>query len=269
MANILPEEKVAKIVELLREGKSDLEVSRITGCSKITVKTYKKCYEIEAKCECGLPAGHQAWCSHRFNKSAGRQIFHFLWTHKLLKTISETGQAKAKMKDPYVKRLKRTGRATTTSHSNFHVCNAGVRRSGAEAHCAKCSATIPIRSFVFGVGYGQNGIWTQCEYCISCANTFEVWSVLQQHPVMFFRDEKEVMLFQNNYRGTVDIDRNNSTEFLSIMKKMQRLEKKAQALVKQHLEYVTNLAMFENKRARNSLSLMAAAEGIKKQNEKN
>ncbi len=68
-----------KIIELIRGGLPNREVSRQTGAATTTVARAR--YELEKKercsflCKCGGRATHRGWCSYRFERSPARQEF--------------------------------------------------------------------------------------------------------------------------------------------------------------------------------------------------
>lgn len=62
---------------LMKEGKGNLEICRLTGMSKTTAAKLRGGLEKQNGgpflCECGKPATHPGWCSYRFAKSQRRQ----------------------------------------------------------------------------------------------------------------------------------------------------------------------------------------------------
>lgn len=75
--------RLEKATALMKEGKGNREVSRLTGMSKTTAAKLRKVLETENGgpflCPCGKPATHPGWCSYRFAKSPRRQKFIVDW----------------------------------------------------------------------------------------------------------------------------------------------------------------------------------------------
>ena len=61
----------------MKEGKGNLEISRLTGMSKTTAAKLRQVLEGQNGgpflCACGKPATHSGRCSYRFAKSPKRQ----------------------------------------------------------------------------------------------------------------------------------------------------------------------------------------------------
>lgn len=71
--------RLEKATALMKEGKGNREICRLTGMSKNTAAKLRKVIEAENGgpflCSCGKQATHNGWCSHRFAKSPKRQAF--------------------------------------------------------------------------------------------------------------------------------------------------------------------------------------------------
>lgn len=75
--------KLCEVGKLLSRGMGNREVSRRAKISKNTAKKYRnifqKVLQVTFICECGKPATHQGWCSHRYKGSIERQKFIRGW----------------------------------------------------------------------------------------------------------------------------------------------------------------------------------------------
>ena len=75
--------RLEKATALIKEGKSNREICRLTGMSTNTVAKLRKILEAENGgpflCVCGKLVTHKGWCPYRFAKSPKRQL---LLNHK-------------------------------------------------------------------------------------------------------------------------------------------------------------------------------------------
>ena len=69
--------RLEKATVLMKEGKGNREISRLTGMNKTTAAKLRRVLEGQGGgpffCACGKPATHQGWCPYRFVKSPKRQ----------------------------------------------------------------------------------------------------------------------------------------------------------------------------------------------------
>ncbi len=84
--NSLCQQKKDKIILLFNAGEGNRFIHRECGVHTATVRRYREIIQREIgkvfRCKCGLPSGHQGWCSFRFSRSDRRQQFMASWVPK-------------------------------------------------------------------------------------------------------------------------------------------------------------------------------------------
>jgi hypothetical protein len=78
--------RLEQATTLMKEGKANREIYRLTGMSITTGAKLRRILEEQNGgpflCPCGKPATHQTWCSYRFSNSLKRQKFISEWSKK-------------------------------------------------------------------------------------------------------------------------------------------------------------------------------------------